>query len=408
MNEAPPANSQAFLSRAWPFLAALAFVPYLLALRHGFYEDDFWYLEKAFLVGSHPLRAFVPWKDGEVRPVGVSFFYLQYLLFGFRPFGYNLVSLLLHIGSALLVARMAILSGVGRGASIAAGILFFAGMGHCGKPIEWACTQPMALATFLALASTVLLLSGRRRVVLPIAAAIAAMLAHEIALLAPLGFALISLLARHPRRRVLAASGIAATILFSILTLPEHMKHPVHEITAGRYLRNLVNYAGSYIVAPQSVTVALQHVPLVPAASAGFLIAAIPFLIGVAVLAGLAAIAARARGAQLGILVLGALVLAPALAMPMPPHWVETRHLYTASAFLLPAVCAAVAAIPGRFPSWRPLLTAMGLLFFLGVVSGSLYMTRRVYQEASKPDVQQRWERLNEVRAGLPPQLWRE
>jgi hypothetical protein len=132
-----------------------------------------------------------------------------YPLFGLDPDPYTVTRLLLHGGSAALVADLARLGGLGRAGQLAAGLLYGAGA-LCFTPLYWAAGVQELLGVFLALAALWFWRRGGR-FALPawVACGALAILAKESALLLPLLLVLF-LLARRPRFGDPARGGQAA------------------------------------------------------------------------------------------------------------------------------------------------------------------------------------------------------
>ena len=152
-------------SRARGPIVALLFglAPLLPGLAHGFYRDDFWWLEQSFLSLREPLHLFDPWLSGFFRPLGQTAFFAQFLVFRFEPLPYNLVSLALHGWAGYLVGRLATALGAGAGSRGVAIALFLVGTGHFAKPVMWACSQPILIATSLLLTVVLGMIEDVRR-----------------------------------------------------------------------------------------------------------------------------------------------------------------------------------------------------------------------------------------------------
>lgn len=112
-----PAEASAF----WPngrglndralglLIIAGAILAYLSALNAGFIWDDPEYLTENPLVlgGLSGLgRIWIPFETVQYYPLVFSTFWAEHALWGLAPFGYHLVNVLLHAGSALLVWRI--------------------------------------------------------------------------------------------------------------------------------------------------------------------------------------------------------------------------------------------------------------------------------------------------------------
>lgn len=101
-------------------LVVLTVAAYLPALRAGYIWDDDWHVtENRTLRSGHGLYEiwFSPSRPGHVTtpqyyPFTHTTFWVEYHLWGVRPFGYHLDNVLLHAGSALLLWRLLLRLGV--------------------------------------------------------------------------------------------------------------------------------------------------------------------------------------------------------------------------------------------------------------------------------------------------------
>ena len=89
------------------FLVYALIAMLLLPLLHsfGFIADDYWLLHAAL---KNPLPLTSDWVGSDVnmfRPVVVFSMYLNYLIAGYRPFGFYVVNLLLHLLNTLLLFK---------------------------------------------------------------------------------------------------------------------------------------------------------------------------------------------------------------------------------------------------------------------------------------------------------------
>ena len=386
--------------------AGLALIPLLTGLGHGFYRDDFTWLEHACRPGATVLDSLRPWKNQELRSLGQLLFYLQYRLFGFHPLGFNIVSLLLHLITTGMVVCLARLAGQARGMALAAGVLFLAGLGHYGKPAAWACAQVIILGPLLAAAGLAVFLAQLRRPAdarrfpywsYPFLAA--AVFTHEITFLAPLGLALVAFLLRHPHRRIMAGIGLLAPAAYFLGTLQMHEHHPVAGTSISVLLHNIFYFPAAYLFPLQGMDAWMRilgrasSAPMWPRAWA-----ALPILLGAGVLLVLALYTRKAPPLMRGLVGFGFLLLAPAFAMPMSPHWIEARYLYPTTIFWSPAICAGLHSAGSALrPKVRSLFVVLLLLWYLGILTGSFYIQRRAREDAADPTMNVRWQRLEEI-----------
>lgn len=405
MNGKPRPIGSPWLLLAW----VLATASLLFGLRHGFYLDDFTWLERAHLAGHSALRAATPWKSYEVRSVGQLLYWLEYLAFRDHALGYNLVSLALHVGVSLLVVRLARTGGLTPRVAGVAGLLFYAGVGHYTKPVAWSCAQVIVLGTLFALAASVRFLevdAHRGRFPYPTVALLALGLAtHEVVILAPLGVALLAWTLRYSSRRALLWVGICMIGAYVAITLPYHLAHPVARGSARSVLANLLLFPAAYLFTPQATKVVSRLGALgVPGDQVLGAVRGGLMLLGAVLLILGARAASKLEPKLRAIVMVGALLFLPVLPMPTKENWIEVRYLYPTSSFLLPAVTLGLARLVERAPSRRRLLLRIAFgIWFLGVLGGGAYVQYRAYQESHLPRVQQRWERLSDVREGRPP-----
>jgi protein O-mannosyl-transferase len=103
MSKLTPPPLRNFINAA--FLVALTVLAYLPALRNGFiWDDDSWLMQNRTLEGVTGLCRL--WFDllalQQYYPITGTAFWIQYHLWGFHPFGYHAVNVLLHAVNAAL------------------------------------------------------------------------------------------------------------------------------------------------------------------------------------------------------------------------------------------------------------------------------------------------------------------
>src|SRR5690606_21339590 len=91
-------------------IVLLTLIAYWPAIHGGFIWDDDSYVTQNTLL--HDLdglrRIWIPRQTPQYYPAVFTSFWIEYQLWGLNPLGYHLVNVLLHIGNALLVWRLAV------------------------------------------------------------------------------------------------------------------------------------------------------------------------------------------------------------------------------------------------------------------------------------------------------------
>ena len=134
-------------------LAAAVLVAYLPALRASFvWNDDTYLTSNPTLDGASGLATI--WTDTRANeqyyPLVFTSFWVEKRLWGLAPFGYHLVNVLLHLGSALLLWRLLARLGVA-GGWFAAGV--FALHPLCVESVAWVTERKNTLSLLLSLAA---------------------------------------------------------------------------------------------------------------------------------------------------------------------------------------------------------------------------------------------------------------
>ena len=189
-------------------LGGCIFAVYARALENGFFWDDFTFARTiSFSEWLYTFYGSWNWTgigNDYYRPLTVTLFQMDYLLYGFRPVGYHLTNILLHILNAYLVAH--ILSGWVRWRWAVAGSALFALHPMCATAMAWISQRTDSLSTafyLLALIAVERYLERPSRRYSTIAGALyaAALASKEVAITFPI-VALAFALARHRARQV--------------------------------------------------------------------------------------------------------------------------------------------------------------------------------------------------------------
>ncbi len=155
--------------RSWLLVAAVlaaALVLYGPSLNGGFVYDDFgyiyafgWYFRD--VSNFEMLQWFwvprVGFAMGTYRPVLELSYVFEWDLWGANPFGYRLTNLLLHVGNALLIARIALRLGMMPLAAGCAALLFAISPAH-PETCTWLSARVNVLALFFMLLATLMFL----------------------------------------------------------------------------------------------------------------------------------------------------------------------------------------------------------------------------------------------------------
>ncbi|HVX85108.1 MAG TPA: hypothetical protein VH253_09850 [Phycisphaerae bacterium] len=146
--------------RAWfpPIILLLTLATYLPALRAGYiWDDDSYLTDNPTLLQPDALRRiwFSPDDSPQYYPMVFTTLYLEKSLWGLRPFGYHLVNVLLHAGSAMLLWLVLLRLRV-PGAALAAAI--FAVHPLAVESVAWVTELKNTQAGFFALLSVLIYL----------------------------------------------------------------------------------------------------------------------------------------------------------------------------------------------------------------------------------------------------------
>jgi len=374
-------------------MLALVLIPLLMIPGHGFYNDDFRWIERARLALSNPARIFIPWTQWFVRPVPQALFLVELLLFGTKPLGYNILSILLHIGAGVLVWRLAFRVGLGRFGGAICAIFFLAGIGHHMKPVAWACSQSVMIGTILALAAALTLLRspGSERVrssapfpILPLVLASLAMLSHETVAAAPLAISLLIWCRRHPRRKSFTAASIVIVAACFLATFRPHSEFTAMKSygLGTHVIFNMIRYLGSLTGPLHSAQITERVVGRLNIHN--WLVTTAP---SVVIIAGAAAVLVllffprERKRIEWGLVGAGFFFLLPPLFFTFKPGWVNARYLYPTPAFFLPVLGLTVIRLAGQF-RWRKIMLALILsIVFLGAIGGSVYQVRKAIRQ---------------------------
>ena len=258
-----PTSGQRTEARARPTAATVTDAPaWLVALAplaaavfvHGgaltgfFAADDIDFLSRAVGVDR------TPW--GWARPLpGMLRWRWFTAWFGVHPFPHLALAWLLHAGSALLIARIVILSGLGRNAALAAGVLF-AGSSIAYTSTRWASGLGEVMATAFALSALTLHLECRRGARpalawLAGACAVAAVGSKESVLLLPLALLAFERLVsgrgtgRGAMREIAWLGGLAAALVVVAWRVAPHVAGEAYalDFSPSALITNLCTYA---------------------------------------------------------------------------------------------------------------------------------------------------------------------
>lgn len=379
----------------WAAIALASTVLFWPSLRHGFYQDDFTWLLHSQQARTSPSHLFDSWVSEFKRPLGQSWFFLQYRIFGLHPILFNLVSVALHAATAIALVSLASVRGIPLRTGLAASFLFTLGLGHAGKPVLWACSQPILLGTLLLLGCLLVLYRGGGAVsgLLALFLMLLSVSSHDVFLLAPFGVALVAVTAG--RSRTLAALLASVGVAMLLVTVRARVSM-VQDVSPGAtVVTNVLQYLAS-LGAPLTSL----RIPMDLLESAGFPVVAtaVPWIVwglGSVVAGFLVRVARRER--RWAECLLGALLILPA-ALPTSggPHWVEARYAYPAVAVWSLLLLHGVLQI-------RPRLARGSILLLLGVGSliGCAYMQQQAVADGEIARSSPRWEQIQEREAEL-------
>ncbi len=402
-----PLSTRRGLRLWWAAACAVAAGPLVFGLGHGFYQDDFRWLEQAFRSDGELARIVSVWRAGEFRPVAQLFFWLQTRVFGLRPLLFNLLGLVLHLVVAWMILRLSRRLGASQSESAAASLLFVAGWGHYGKPVAWACSHSILLGTALFLGAVRLLLADRTgagpRATLHGAAAIilvgVASITHELFSLAPAILAASLILRRDPRRAWCGGIAAAMTGAYLLLTWGVHRAHAVHSGGLDNLARNFFHYPSAFLAPIQRLELFQRGAAgLGMGAIAEVAIRSLPFIIGGIWWCVIVWLFVRRKSLR-GTIAVGLVLMAPPLLLPQPKGWIDVRHLYPAAAFLSPAAGSLVI----RTAAGRGALLRVGLIFWCALILAGTAITQdRASRWSRSPGALRRLEEVRSIRDQRP------
>jgi hypothetical protein len=377
----------------------LGLLPAFLGLRHGFYADDFFWLEEAqYSLGtlSHLVSI---WAAGFFRPLAQILFFLEFLVFRFHSFGYNLVGVALHAAVGLCLWQLAVSMGFSQRQRAWTVLFFLVGAGHFTKPVAWACSHAILLgAVFTLLAVRRVLLApsssgNSRQLLVAFLLALLAMLTHDLYALLPVAMGIFVALLRHPGWRRYFLASLSLTALYLWVSLQAHSTIELEHGRGLHMLTNLAQYTASLLGPFISLPV------LKNALSAAGLPATVQFVAWIFVLAvgtiTFAAILLQSRRlgrAGLGILVLALGLLLPALSIVREDGWINARYVYPSAALFCMLLSGSLDTLFRRRGMWMGLVVS--LLWYLSLLSGSAYMQRKAVHAGAAPGVRQEIERI--------------
>lgn len=395
------------------FILFLSLGPFLPGLLHGFYQDDFWWLEQAVVTLRQPSRLLESWISGFFRPVGQVFFFLQFLVFRFEPILYNLVSTLTHALIGGLVWLLSARLGTGTIGRRIAVLMFLVGAGHFGKPVLWACSFPILLGTSLVVCSILVLLRSTEEdsdghsflaghsTLMVIALGGLAAFTHDLFGLSPFALAGFTLLIRHPRRFRIAISLVIVGIAYFIVATSVHSEVRHSHGVGWHSALSLLQYLAT-LLAPVSNVANLETVLRHLGATSWSTPVAqgVIFLLGVFVLFLMTAKVWRTRSSlALGMIGIGLALIAPALVADYGRQWVDARYAYPTSAVLIPVLVSSLDGLRriARSSSVGTTLRIGVIFWYSAILIGTVSMVHQAIQEGRDPKTSIRWERIERL-----------
>lgn len=364
-------------------ILVLGLLLYGPALDNGFRADDFHFLAAA--AGAESLGDLLVPKANIAffRPAAMALFGLEYALFGPRPGLFIAFNILLHALNALLALRLFRRLGLGAAAAGCGAGLFYLGVFHFGKQVNWACTSGGLLAVALLLGALLIDLrcrQGRFYLLAPLA--VLAPLCHEVGLLLPA-----LLLARRgyaegfSRRRLGEAMALLllgggfwlfGNLRFAVGTAAGTLQPSAPLAMLWRGL----GYLGLMLLPLQdSVTLRAQLPTAQP------LLAALDILrplLGLALAGLLLTLALRREGAARFLAAWALIVLLPFAAVPLPGGWLDLRYLYPVA---LPACALAGMFIARNWAGRRMLALSLCALLLLAALPLTLLLERSYHRQ---------------------------
>src|SRR5215471_4482442 len=117
---------------AYLAIGLLAFAP----IMHAWFVADDWDFLILVAKASGPSICFVPLVGRFLRPLVMATYYVNYHLFGLRPFPYHLSLVLIHVANAWLVCLLAARLGLSTLVAFGAGLIFLLFSGHT-EAVTW-------------------------------------------------------------------------------------------------------------------------------------------------------------------------------------------------------------------------------------------------------------------------------
>ncbi|HEX6463632.1 MAG TPA: hypothetical protein VFZ98_04240, partial [Vicinamibacterales bacterium] len=123
------------MNKALPVYLAIGLLVFAPVLRAWFVADD-WDFLMLVANAKSPAICFVPLVGRFVRPLVVATYYVNYHLFGLRPFPYHLVLVVIHAVNAWLVSLLAARLGLSSLVAFGSGLIFLVFSGHA-EAVTW-------------------------------------------------------------------------------------------------------------------------------------------------------------------------------------------------------------------------------------------------------------------------------
>ncbi len=170
-------------------------VIYLPDVGHGFIKDDFGWIAGSRVTSAHDVGELFERNAGFYRPLVSASFAADYALWRFDPFAYGITNLIVVFVDAVLLFCLARKLSASREAALVAVAAWSFNFHGVNMAVLWISGRTALLLCMFALGVALAVLSGRT--VLAGCLSLLAMLCKEEAVMIPVLFVLIDLVARH-------------------------------------------------------------------------------------------------------------------------------------------------------------------------------------------------------------------